>query len=113
MRYQLQNDQGEKISNHRDYPAALSAAQKLAGWDGVIGHAGDLDTGGDKTLIWASLEASIDDCGANAIGVIIENEFLGWSDGKENEGYHVDHFFNVDGYYLGADDDGIYPIFEN
>jgi hypothetical protein len=74
---------------------------------------GDLDTGGDKTLIWASLEASIDDCGANAIGVIIENEFLGWSDGKENEGYHVDHFFNVDGYYLGADDDGIYPIFEN
>jgi hypothetical protein len=38
---------------------------------------------------------------------------LGWSDGKENEGYHVDHFFNVDGYYLGADDDGIYPIFEN
>lgn len=112
MRYELENEHGHKISSHIDYPSALAAAEEWAGPDGVIGHDGDLSCGGDKTLIWANEASSIDDAGANAIGSIRENEFIGWSDGESHDGYRVDEYFDKSGRYLGPDEYGISPVFE-
>ncbi len=40
-------------------------------WEGcVVGHAGDLGEGGDRTLVWASADDAQDDPGAKAFCVI-------------------------------------------
>ena len=38
--------------------------------DAEIGHDGDLDDGGDRTLVWANEADSINDSGANAVASI-------------------------------------------
>ena len=69
--YALQDDQGRTLSFHSDYAAALSAAEEFAGTDGIVGHDGDLsEPGGDRTLIWADEQSSLNDDGACAIGSI-------------------------------------------
>jgi hypothetical protein len=51
------------------YEAAQDAVR--ARYPGAeIGHDGDLDDFGDRTLCWASAEDSVDDDGANAIASI-------------------------------------------
>jgi hypothetical protein len=39
----------------------------------------------------------------------------GWTygDGSGHEGYHVEHYFDKDGCYLGADDYDIEPLFSD
>lgn len=47
----------------------------------------------------------------------LEVSFLGWmKKGKPirgSEGYNVDYYFDNDGNYLGPDDDGIEPMWED
>lgn len=41
----------------------------------------------------------------------LRETFTGWSDGGENEGMTLDYFFDSDGAYKGADEDGVEPEF--
>lgn len=38
-------------------------------------------------------------------------EFSGWNNGEENDGYNCWDYFSSSGEYLGADEDGIEPVF--
>lgn len=74
MAYELQDDQGNTISVHNDYDSAYAAAVEYAEDDGVVGHAGDLSEGGDRTLVWMSEEQAENDAGANAVASIRKSE---------------------------------------
>ena len=50
------------------YPEALEHAASLGGI--AVGHSGDLEDGGDRTLIWASEADAGNDDGAKAIATI-------------------------------------------
>jgi hypothetical protein len=67
--YQLES-QSAVISNHESYNEAVDAAYEYAGKDGVVGHAGDLADGGDRTLVWSTEDDSQNDHGVNAIASI-------------------------------------------
>ena len=52
---------------------AQAAAE--AEWpDAVVGHDGDLEDGGARTLIWASEDDADDDDGLNAVGSIVRTD---------------------------------------
>jgi hypothetical protein len=42
----------------------------------------------------------------------LENVLLGWN-GRKAKGYHIGEYFDGDGRYLGADAEGIEPLFSN
>jgi hypothetical protein len=42
--------------------------------DAVIGHDGDLESGGDRTLVWANEEDAKDDDGSRAVASIHRTE---------------------------------------
>ena len=50
------------------YPEALKHAASLGGV--AVGHSGDLEDGGDRTLVWASAADAENDDGAKAIATI-------------------------------------------
>lgn len=50
------------------YPEALEHVAALGGV--AVGHSGDLEDGGDRTLIWASEADAENDDGAKAIATI-------------------------------------------
>lgn len=42
----------------------------------------------------------------------IRSQFAGWSNGESHiDGYSLDNYFDAAGRYLGADEDGVEPIF--
>jgi hypothetical protein len=62
-------------SNGRTETGIVSYAEAVAvvalQYDGCeIGHDGDLSSGGDRTLVWASEADSVDDDGARAVASI-------------------------------------------
>lgn len=52
------------------YAEAVEYVRDLCGADVEIGHDGDLEGGGDRTLFWASEEEAVNDDGARALGSI-------------------------------------------
>ena len=57
------------------HDAASEAVQLICDIDeDLIGHAGDLMDGGDRTLFWSSAADAKNDAGQNAIGQIIRKE---------------------------------------
>lgn len=66
--YSIHHSDG-RVETFASLRAAEGAAR--AKWpDGEMGHDGDLRDGGDRTLIWASEEDSVDDDGARAVASI-------------------------------------------
>jgi len=55
---------------HDTYEAAVAAARREYGDCAVIGHDGDLEDGGDRTLCWSNDDDAENDDGANAVAVI-------------------------------------------
>lgn len=57
--------------------------------DAEIGHDGDLTDGGERTLVWASVDDSIDDDGANAVArispVLTDEEIESFREQAEEE----------------------------
>jgi hypothetical protein len=118
-RYELIDDKGDVISQHNDYDAAFTAAEEYAGEGGVAGHDGDIDEGGDKTLVWASERDSHNDSGQRAIASIrsyesemTAEEFVDWANsvlveagiGKYDDGsawYYYE--INADGVVCACD----------
>lgn len=69
MAFTISYTNGERDDSYDTYEAAKEAI--LARWpDAEIGHDGDLDGFGDRTLFWEDEEASMDDDGARALGSI-------------------------------------------
>ena len=62
--------------NTIDFPSIKAAkAWVRKTWpEAVIGHDGDLDDGGDRTLCWPDDEAAVNDDGANAISTITRSD---------------------------------------
>jgi hypothetical protein len=75
MDYVISYTNGEADDTYETYEAAKDAI--LARWpDAEIGHDGDLDGFGDRTLFWADEDTSIDDDGARALGSIRKSEVV-------------------------------------
>jgi hypothetical protein len=71
MSYKLQDTTGRIIAECDDYHDVVSAAWDFVGEEGIVGHAGDLDNGGDRTLCWPDSNADIEnDSGQLACAVI-------------------------------------------
>jgi hypothetical protein len=68
--YALEDDRGNILSTHEDYDEAWDAAHRYATPDGLVGHDGDLEEGGEKTLIWDSEQAAENDAGVGACASI-------------------------------------------
>jgi len=69
MTYEISYTDGRPSVECESYDAAKEII--TAEWsDAEIGHDGDLDGGGDRTLCWADEDSSIDDDGANAVASI-------------------------------------------
>lgn len=67
--YTINYSNGSKSTGLESYEAAK--AEVLAEYpEAEIGHDGDLDGFGSRTLCWASEEDSIDDDGARAVATI-------------------------------------------
>lgn len=67
--YTVEYSNGRKVAHIETYEEAI-AEVKSRYPDAAIGHDGDLTSGGDRTLCWASEEDSIDDDGARAAAEI-------------------------------------------
>lgn len=71
MTYEVTFTNGEEAERYDTYEQAKESV--LARWpDAEIGHDGDLDGFGDRTLFWLSEEDSENDDGARALGSIRE-----------------------------------------
>lgn len=69
MPYKISYTNGERADSFDTLEEAKSAI--LARWpDAKIGHDGDLEGFGDRTLFWENEEASTEDDGAFALGSI-------------------------------------------
>lgn len=64
---------GSPPDRYDTYTAAVAALRDRYD-DAEIGHDGDLLEGGDRTLVWASEDDSVDDEGARAIASIAFSE---------------------------------------
>ena len=71
--YEISFANGDKSALYTTYEDACEVLQELYGEDIVIGHDGDLSTGGDRTLVWENEKDSENDSGKNSIASI---EFL-------------------------------------
>jgi hypothetical protein len=69
MAYEISYSDGRMVTGIETYEAAIEAVRTQYP-EAEIGHDGDLEGGGDRTLCWASEEDSIDDDGARAIASI-------------------------------------------
>lgn len=70
MSYIVSYADGSKEQCYATYKQAKAAVRAEFGADTVIGHDGDLDNFGDRTLFWASEEDADNDDGARALGTI-------------------------------------------
>jgi hypothetical protein len=70
MAYTIETSDGQTLGAYETYDDAVDAITNYVGCNGVVGHAGDLSEGGDKTLAWYSEEEAENDPGANAAAVI-------------------------------------------
>jgi hypothetical protein len=68
--YEISFANGDKPAFYTNYEEACGILQELYGDDIVIGHDGDLSTGGDRTLVWENEKDSENDSGKNAIASI-------------------------------------------
>lgn len=68
--YEIRLTNGRRIEN-------LSSLRRAKDWcssewpDGEIGHDGDLDDGGERTLVWAYAPDAADDDGTRAVASIV------------------------------------------
>lgn len=69
MKFQINWASG-KTENFETFNAAVEAVRG-AYPNAVVGHDGDLDGGGDRTLCWACEGDATDDDGANAVAEIV------------------------------------------
>ena len=68
--YEIRFANGDKPALYTTYEDACEVLQELYGEDIVIGHDGDLSTGGDRTLVWDNEQDAYNDDGKNAIASI-------------------------------------------
>ena len=68
--YEIRFANGDKPALYTTYEDACEVLQELYGEDIVIGHDGDLSTGGDRTLVWENEKDSENDSGKNSIASI-------------------------------------------
>ena len=68
--YEISFANGDKPALYTTYEDACGILQELYGDDIVIGHDGDLSTGGDRTLVWLNEKDSENDDGKNAVAYI-------------------------------------------
>ncbi len=68
--YEIHYSNGRVDGGYETYASAI-AAFAIAHPNCSVGHDGDLTSGGDRTLCWASEEDSIDDDGARAVASIV------------------------------------------
>jgi hypothetical protein len=68
--YQISFANGDSTALYTTYEEACGILQELYGDDIVIGHDGDLSTGGDRTLVWENEKDAYNDDGKNAVASI-------------------------------------------
>ena len=68
--YEISFANGDKPALYTTYEDACGILQEIYGDDIVIGHDGDLSTGGDRTLVWENEKDSENDDGKNAVAYI-------------------------------------------
>lgn len=69
MRVTINYTDGRPDTEHDDYDAAIE--HLICEFPGCeYGHDGDLTDGGDRTLVWADEESSINDDGGKAVASI-------------------------------------------
>jgi hypothetical protein len=68
--YEISFSNGDKPAFYTNYEEACGVLQEIYGEDIVIGHDGDLENGGDRTLVWENEKDSENDDGKNAIASI-------------------------------------------
>ena len=68
--YRISYTNGATAETHETYEAAVASLRAEFGAAAVIGHDGDLQGFGDRTLCWESEDDAQDDDGARAVASI-------------------------------------------
>ena len=68
--YEISFANGDKPALYTNYEDACEILKELHGEDIVIGHDGDLENGGDRTLVWENEKDAYNDDGKNSIASI-------------------------------------------
>jgi hypothetical protein len=68
--YEISFAHGDKPALYTTYEDACEILKEIYGEDIVIGHDGDLENGGDRTLVWENEKDAYNDDGKNSIASI-------------------------------------------
>lgn len=74
MAFTINYTNGAPDQSFDTYAEAVAAVHGRFGADAEVGHDGDLEGFGDRTLFWADEESAKDDDGARALGSIRKEE---------------------------------------
>lgn len=73
-RYTISYADGSQSEPHDTYTRAVASIRAEFGANVVIGHSGDLQDGGDRTLFWSDGRTADNDGGEHALGEIRANQ---------------------------------------
>lgn len=68
--YKITHSHGETETGIDTYEEALDRVRAVYGDDCEIGHDGDLEEGGDRTLVWSDEDTAHNDDGSRAVAKI-------------------------------------------
>lgn len=73
--YAVKHSHGVTNAGFATYDDAIAAVREVYG-DCAIGHSGDIEDGGERTLVWSDEDAARDDDGSRAVCSITKRHDL-------------------------------------